>query len=73
MCQIVDDCVEEMVTLVTDELDWAPEPAAYVLVKEFDCQGRGIVSERFGLYPLCTVVGGDEDVLVACVCRAVVV
>ena len=54
-------------SLVTDKLYWAPEHATDVLVKEFCCQGRGIILLWLGLYPLCTVVGGNEDVFVACV------
>ena len=67
--ETVNDRVEEVASLVVDEIDCTPEPASDVLVKEFGCRGCGIVSKRFGLYPLCTVVDGDEDVLVACARR----
>ena len=65
----VNDRVEEVASLVADELNWAPEPTLDVLIKEFGCRGRSIVLEQFGLYPLSTIVGGDEDVLVARACR----
>ena len=68
MCQAVDDRVEEMASLVADKLDWPLELALDVLVKEFGCRGCRIILERLVLYPLCTVVGGDEDILVACAC-----
>ena len=56
---------QEVSSLVAYEFNWAPEPTPDVLVEEFGCRGGDIVLEWFGLYPLCIVVGGDEDVFVA--------
>ena len=47
VCQLMYDMIDEVPTLVTDELDWASVTAPKMLVHEFSCGCRRVVSEGF--------------------------
>ena len=56
--EIVDDRIQKMASLITDELDRTTKTASNVLIQEFSCGSPGVVAQRFCLYPFRTIVRG---------------
>ena len=64
--ELPDNFVNEMFTLIADELDGAAKSTPQVFVNKFCCGGNGVVLECFSLDPFGTVIGRDDNIFIAC-------
>ena len=69
VCELTYYVIDEVSTLVTNELDWASITAPKMLVHEFSRGCRRVVSEGFSLDPFGAVVRGHDNILIPCTGR----
>ena len=69
VCKLTYDMIDEVSTLVTQELDWASVTALEMLVHEFRHGCRRVVGEGFSLDPFGAVVHCHDNIPISCLGR----